>query len=160
MAFDWSKSENEHARNFIDYEKFLGVVESLRSLILQAGNERFVEALKEEYIGYGRQMPHDLIMHLWTKISKLSNSLLISNKLRRQRSNQQSGMSPCWMMTLSYMWLVRCVDLTGWRWGRSGKNPTKTLKHGKIARSYSKRHTLPTKDTMMQRDKPRWASTM
>ena len=72
-AFDQSKSENKHARRLIEYEKFLGVEENLRSLILQAVDEPFVEALKEEYIGYGGQRPHEIIVHLWTKISKVTN---------------------------------------------------------------------------------------
>ena len=54
MAFDQSKSEKKHARRLIAYDKFLGVEESLQTLILQAVDEPFVEAWKEEYIRYGR----------------------------------------------------------------------------------------------------------
>ena len=56
-TFDQSKSEKKHARKLIEYEKFLGVEESLRTLILQAVDEPFVEALEEEYIGYGGEHP-------------------------------------------------------------------------------------------------------
>ena len=52
MTFDQSKSEKKHARRLFEYEKFLGVEESLQMLIHQAVDEPFVEALKEEYIGY------------------------------------------------------------------------------------------------------------
>ena len=73
MVFDQSKSENIYARRLIEYEKFLGVEESLRTLILQAVNEPFVEALEEKYIGYGRQTPHEIIMHLQIKVNKFIN---------------------------------------------------------------------------------------
>ena len=49
MAFDKSKSEKKHARKVIEYEKLLGVEESLLTLILQA--------VEEEYIGYGGRHP-------------------------------------------------------------------------------------------------------
>ena len=53
MAFDWSKSEKKHARRLLEYEKLLGVEESLWILIVKTVDEPFMEALKEEYIGYG-----------------------------------------------------------------------------------------------------------
>ena len=55
-AFDRSKSKKKYARKVIEYEKFLGVEESLRTLILQVVEEPNLEALKEEYIGYGSRI--------------------------------------------------------------------------------------------------------
>ena len=72
-AFDWSKSEKKHARKLIEYEKFFGMEKSLQTLILQAVDEPFVEALKEAYIGYGGWTSHDILVHLWMKISKVNN---------------------------------------------------------------------------------------
>ena len=48
MALDRSKSKNKHARKFIKHEKFLGMEESLITVILQAVDKPFVEALKED----------------------------------------------------------------------------------------------------------------
>ena len=49
-AFGRSKSEKRHARKVIEYKKFLGVEERLQTLILQAMEGQYLEALKEEYI--------------------------------------------------------------------------------------------------------------
>ena len=73
MALYHSKSKTKHTRRLITYEIFLGVEKSLQTLILQAVDEPFVEALKEEYIGYGRLMPHETILNLQTKISKVTS---------------------------------------------------------------------------------------
>ena len=62
-----------HARWVIEYEKFLEVEESLCTLILQAVEEPYPEALKEEYIWYGSRTPYGMISHLHTKISKVTN---------------------------------------------------------------------------------------
>ena len=51
------------------YEKYLGVTE----LILQAADEPYLEALKEEYIGYDGILPMTKIHHLRSKISKVTN---------------------------------------------------------------------------------------
>ena len=80
-AFDQSKSEKKHAWKVIEYEKFLGVEESLQSLILQAVDEPFVEALKEEYIEYDRWTPNEILVHLQIKISKVTNR----DKLQQKR---------------------------------------------------------------------------
>ena len=48
----------------IEYEKFLGVEESLQILILQTVDQLYLEALKEEYIGYGGRTPYEMIAHL------------------------------------------------------------------------------------------------
>ena len=42
-------------------------------LILQALDEMFLEALKEEYMGYEGKMPFEMIKHTRTKISKVTN---------------------------------------------------------------------------------------
>ena len=47
MVVDQSTSEKNYARRLIEYQKFLGVEESIKILILQAVNEPFSEALKE-----------------------------------------------------------------------------------------------------------------
>ena len=44
--------------------KFLGVEESIRSLLLKEVEKLYVEALKEEYIGYGGRTPFEMIQHL------------------------------------------------------------------------------------------------
>ena len=41
--------------------------------MLQAAEELHLEALKEEYIGYGEQTPFAMIKHLQIKISKVTN---------------------------------------------------------------------------------------
>ena len=51
----------------------MGVEESIRTLLLQAVEESYLEALKEEYIGYGGRTPFEMIEHLRTKISKVTN---------------------------------------------------------------------------------------
>ena len=66
--FDQSKSEKKHAWKLI-----LGAKESVWSLTLQAVDAPFVEALKEVYIRYVGQTPFELIVHLRTKISKVTN---------------------------------------------------------------------------------------
>ena len=81
MAFDRSKSKKKHARNVIKYGKFLGMKESLQTLILQAVDEPFVEALKEEYIGHGGRTPYKMIVHLRIKISKVTNRDKLQLKL-------------------------------------------------------------------------------
>ena len=73
MAFDRSKREKKHARKVIEYEKFLGVEESLCTLILQAVEGPYLEALKEYFIGYGGRTPFEMILHLHIKISKAMN---------------------------------------------------------------------------------------
>ena len=52
MAFDRSKSEKKYARKVIEYEKFLGIEESLQTLFLQAMKGLYLEALNKEYIRY------------------------------------------------------------------------------------------------------------
>ena len=69
-AFDQSKSAKKHAKKLIEYEKLLEVEESLWISILQAVDEPFVEAPKEECTEYNGQAPHDILLHLQTKISK------------------------------------------------------------------------------------------
>ena len=36
-------------------------------------DEPFVKALKEEYIRYGGRIPYKMIIHFWTKFSKVTN---------------------------------------------------------------------------------------
>ena len=72
-AFKRSNSEKKHSRRVIKYEKFLGVEESLLTLILKVIKEPYLEALKEEYIGYGSRTLFEMISHLHTKISKIMN---------------------------------------------------------------------------------------
>ena len=55
------------------YEKFLGVKESLQMLILQAVEGPYLEALKEDYIGYEGRTPFKMISHLHLKINKVAN---------------------------------------------------------------------------------------
>ena len=57
----------------MEYEKFLEVEESIRTLLLQAVDEPFLEAMKEEYIGYGSKIPLKLLEHLQNKMSKVAN---------------------------------------------------------------------------------------
>ena len=52
---------------------FLGVKECIQTLIIQAIEEPYIEALKEDYIGYGGRMPYQMIEHLQMKISKVTN---------------------------------------------------------------------------------------
>ena len=67
LSFNWSKGGKKHLRKVIKCEKVLGIEESIRTLLLQAVEEPYLEALKEEYIGYGGKTPHKMIEHLWTK---------------------------------------------------------------------------------------------
>ena len=55
-SFDWSKGKKKHSRKVIKYEQFLGVKESIWTLLLQAIKKPYLEALKEDYIGYGGRM--------------------------------------------------------------------------------------------------------
>ena len=48
----------------MEYEKFLGVEESIIALMLQVVKEPYFKALKEEYIGYRVQTPFEMIKHL------------------------------------------------------------------------------------------------
>ena len=48
--------------------------ESLLTLILQAVEGPYLKALKEEYIGYVGRTPFEMIKHLHTKISKVTNN--------------------------------------------------------------------------------------
>ena len=72
-TFARSKKEKTHARKEKEYEKYLGVTESIRALILQAVEIPYLEELKEEYIKYDEVMPTDMIHHLCSKISKVTN---------------------------------------------------------------------------------------
>ena len=65
--------ERKHARKVIEYEKFLKVEESTRTLLLQAVEEQYLEAFKEEYIGYGCRTSFEIVAQLRTKISKVTN---------------------------------------------------------------------------------------
>ena len=51
----------------------LGLEESIQILLIQAVDEPFIKALKKDYIRYGRRMSYDMIEHLETKISKVTN---------------------------------------------------------------------------------------
>ena len=79
-SFDQSKGEKRHARKVIEYKKFLGVEESIRTLMLQVVEKSYLEALKEEYIGYGGETPFEMITHLQTKISKVPNKYKLQLK--------------------------------------------------------------------------------
>ena len=46
---------------------------SLYTLIPHVVKEPYLEALKEEYIGYGSRTPFEMISHLHTNISKVTN---------------------------------------------------------------------------------------
>ena len=72
-AFDQNKSKKKHARQVIEYKKFLGVEESLHTLILQAVEEPYLETPMEEYIVYESRTLYEMISHLSTKISKVTN---------------------------------------------------------------------------------------
>ena len=72
-SFDRSKGEKKHARKVIEYKTFLGVEERIRTLMLQAMEELYLETLKEDYIGYGGQTPFKMVKHLQMKISKVTN---------------------------------------------------------------------------------------
>ena len=48
-------------------------MESITSLILKAVGKPYLDALKEEYIGYDGILPSTIIHHLWSKISKVTN---------------------------------------------------------------------------------------
>ena len=52
---------------------FLGAEVSLNTFILQVVEEPYLEALKEQYIGYGRRISLEMIAHLNTKICKVTN---------------------------------------------------------------------------------------
>ena len=69
-AFDRSKGEKKMV---IEYEKFLGVEESIRTLLLQAVEEPYLEVVKAEYIRYGGRITFEMIAHLRTRISKVTN---------------------------------------------------------------------------------------
>ena len=62
-TFAQSKKEKTHSRKEEEYEKYLGIIESIHTLILQVVNEPYLEALKEEYIWY------DLSSQQWFIIS-------------------------------------------------------------------------------------------
>ena len=86
------------ARWVIEYEKFLGVEESLLTLILQVVEEPYLKALKEEYIGYGGRTPFEMIAHLCIKINKVTNKDKVqpycpctSSKLKMQENNCKNG---------------------------------------------------------------------
>ena len=63
----WHLIEAKIRRNMPE-DVFLGVDKSLQTSILETVKEPFVEALQEVYIGYGRQMSHEIIV-----ISKVTN---------------------------------------------------------------------------------------
>ena len=56
-SFDQSKGEKKHATMVIEHNKFLGVEESRRTLILQV-------VKREESTGYGGKTPFKIIEHL------------------------------------------------------------------------------------------------
>ena len=72
-SFDRSKGEKKHARKVIKYEKFLDIEESIQMLLIQAVDKPFLKALKDDYIGYDRKTPNNMIEQLQTKISKVTN---------------------------------------------------------------------------------------
>ena len=72
LSFTRSKGGEKHARKLVKCEKFLEVEESIWTLLIQAVDELFIEPLKEDYIGYGRRMPYEVIEHLQTIISKMA----------------------------------------------------------------------------------------
>ena len=45
-SFDWSNREKKHVRKVIEYKKFLGVEESIKTLMLQVVEEPYLETLK------------------------------------------------------------------------------------------------------------------
>ena len=71
--FARSKKEKTHTRKENENEKYLGVTECIRGLILQSVEEPYLEALKEKYIGYDGLVPADMIHHLRSKISNVTN---------------------------------------------------------------------------------------
>ena len=72
-TFAQSKKEKTHSRKKKEYEKYLGVTESMRTLILKTVNKPYLEALKKEYICYDGILLTTMIHHLWIKISKVTN---------------------------------------------------------------------------------------
>ena len=60
LSFDQCKWEKKHTRK-VKYEKFLGVEEKFRTLMLQVVDESYLEALKEEYIQDGGRTPFEMI---------------------------------------------------------------------------------------------------
>ena len=62
-TFAWSKKEKTHFRKEKEYEKYLRVTESIQTL-LQAVDEPYLEALKQDYIGYDGVLPTTMIHHL------------------------------------------------------------------------------------------------
>ena len=68
-----SKKERTHSQKKEEYEKYLRVMESTQTLILQAVDKPYLEALKEEYIGYDGILPTTMIHHLRSKINKVIN---------------------------------------------------------------------------------------
>ena len=65
-------------------------------LLLQAVNRPFLEALKEEYIGYGGRMSFEMIEHLQTKVNK------VTKRDKVQLKNE-----------VIIMWLAKCMNLIG-----------------------------------------------
>ena len=54
----------KHVCKVIEYKKFLGVEESISTLITQAVEVPFLKAIKEDYIGYGGRTPFEMLEHL------------------------------------------------------------------------------------------------
>ena len=111
-TFAQSKKEKTHSRKEKEHEKYLG------ALILQAVDDPYREALKEEYIWYDGTLPITMIYHLRSKISKVTKRdkamvkqeifiewgqpmvlLAYFKKIRTAKTNATSGMSWLQMMT-------------------------------------------------------------
>ena len=72
-TFAQSKKEMTYSRKEKEYEKYLGVMESIRTLILQALHEPYLEALKKKYICHCGILPTTMIHHLRSKTSKFTS---------------------------------------------------------------------------------------
>ena len=162
-VFDRSKSNKRHARRVIEYEKCLGIKESLHTLILHVMEEPYLKALKEEYITYGSRTPFEIISHFCTKISKVTNKDKVQLKkevfinweqpqvlsayfkqIEKPENNGKKWVSVCLMLTSSFTWLTKCMSQIG-SWGTSwqdGRRQKTTAKHGNSASSFSRKFTL------------------
>ena len=72
MAFDRNKREKKRARKVIECEEFLGGKKYQDTHTPHSGGA-YLEALKEEYIQNDSKLPFEIIAHLNTKISKVTN---------------------------------------------------------------------------------------
>ena len=90
---------------------FLGFEESIQAPLLQAVNDPFLEALKEEYVEYGDRIPFDKIEHLWTKISMITKKGKVQLKKKEFNKWEQPQ-----VLSVKFKWIDKVqMQLAKWK---------------------------------------------